>query len=61
MEKVASAASRIGFWRHENQWNEIDNAYVHKYAVYESTLSTASAVPLPLEGKAIKLRKSLAT
>ena len=26
--KVANAASRIGFWRHENQWNEIDNAYV---------------------------------
>mgnify|MGYP007126602173 CR=1 FL=1 len=28
MGKVASAASRIGCWRHENQWNEINNAYV---------------------------------
>ena len=41
--KVASAASRIGFWRHENQWNEIDNAYVLKYPPwgrlrYENTI-----------------------
>ena len=51
MGKVASAASRIGCWRHENQWSEIDNAYVLKYVVNESTLSTAAG-HLPLEGKA---------
>ena len=51
MGKVASATSRIGCWRYEKERNEIDNAYVLKYAVNESTLS-APAGHLPLEGKA---------
>ena len=44
--KVASGASRIGFWRYESERGDR-----LKYAVYESTLSTAGAVPLPQWGR----------
>ena len=44
--KVASGASRIGFWRYESERGDR-----LKYAVYESTLSTASlnTTPFPKE------------
>ena len=44
--KVASGASRIGFWRYEREWGKR-----LKQAIYESTLSTANAVPLPQWGR----------
>ena len=74
MGKVASKASRIGFWRYEKKREDR-----LKYAVNESTLSTATRSPFPngegnetriplfskhslsRVGNAIKLRKSLAT
>ena len=54
--KVASGASRIGFWRYEKERGDR-----LKCVVYESTLSTAARSPLSHAGNAIKLRKSLAT
>ena len=44
--KVASGASRIGFWRDEKEREDR-----LKCVVYESTLSTADAVPLPQWGR----------
>ena len=44
--KVASGASRIGYWRYERE--EGDRL---KCAINESTLSTADAVPLPQWGR----------
>ena len=44
--KVASGASRIGFWRYERERGDL-----LKCVVYESTLSTAGAVPLPQWGR----------
>ena len=44
--KVASGASRIGYWRYERE--EGDRL---KCAINESTLSTADAVPLPQGGR----------
>ena len=58
--KVASTASRIGCWRHENKGKQNRQCVCLKYAVNESTLSTPAG-HLSLERKAIKLRKSLAT
>ena len=46
MGKVASGASRIGYWRYERE--EGDRL---KCAINESTLSTADAVPLPQGGR----------
>ena len=46
MGKVASGASRIGFWRYERERGDL-----LKCVVYESTLSTAGAVPLPQWGR----------
>ena len=44
--KVASGASRIGFWRDEKERGDR-----LKCVINESTLSTASAVPLPQWGR----------
>ena len=44
--KVASGASRIGYWQYERE--EGDRL---KCAINESTLSTADAVPLPQGGR----------
>ena len=72
--KVASKASRIGFWQYEKKREDR-----LKCVVYESALSTATRSPFPKVegnetriplfskhslsrvGNAIKLRKSLAT